>query len=174
MNDNEPQPDATSIDLRMMLRALELARYAAAIGEVPVGAVVYRGEEILGEGFNLRESQADPTAHAEIIALKAAAKKLGTWRLDECSIAVTLEPCPMCAGAMINGRVARLIYGAADPKMGCVHTLYQLCTDARFNHRLEVIAGIEAAACGQVLQDFFKARRGKDKPAKPGAASSGN
>lgn len=151
----------------MMQWALELARQAAALGEVPVGAVVYRGEEILGEGFNLRESQADPTAHAEIIALKAAAKALGTWRLDECSIAVTLEPCPMCAGAMINSRLARLVYGAADPKMGCVQTLYQLCTDVRFNHRLVVIAGIEADTCGQVLQDFFKARRGKEKPPKP-------
>ena len=151
----------------MMQWALELARQAAALGEVPVGAVVYRGEEILGEGFNLRESQADPTAHAEIIALKTAAKALGTWRLDECSIAVTLEPCPMCAGAMVNSRLARLVYGAADPKMGCVQTLYQLCTDARFNHRLVVIAGIEAETCGQVLQDFFKARRGKERPPKP-------
>jgi tRNA(adenine34) deaminase len=166
-------PEPTAADLAMMARALELAKRAAAIGEVPVGAVVYRGEQVLAEAHNRRELDCDPTAHAEMIALRAAAAALGQWRLDECSVAVTLEPCPMCAGAMVNARVARLVYGAADPKMGCVRTLHSLCNDPRFNHRIEVIAGIDAEACGRVLQEFFQARRGAVKLSKPAARGDG-
>ncbi len=151
----------------MMRRALEQARRAAAIGEVPVGAVIYRGDEILAEAFNLRESSRDPTAHAEVLSLRIAAKKLESWRMEGCSIAVTLEPCPMCAGALVNARMERLVYGAADPKMGAVRTLYQMCDDVRLNHRLEVIAGIEVGDCAEVLQAFFKARRGGENPPKP-------
>jgi len=151
----------------MMRLALAQARLAAEVGEVPVGAVVYQGDDVLALAHNLRESRADPTAHAEILALKEAANKVGTWRLDGCTIAVTLEPCPMCAGALINSRIARLIYGTTDPKMGCVDTLYQLCTDTRFNHRLEVAGGILQEECAAVLRYFFQTRRGSDKPPKP-------
>jgi tRNA(adenine34) deaminase len=154
-------------DIAMMRLALSQARQAAEVGEVPIGAVVYRGREVLAKAHNLRESLADPTAHAEILALKQAAAKVGTWRLDGCAIAVTLEPCPMCAGALVNSRIGRLIYGTPDPKMGCVDTLYQLCTDTRFNHRLDVEAGVLQDECVAVLQDFFRARRGDDKPPKP-------
>ena len=134
----------------MMRLALEQAREAANIGEVPVGAVVYRGDEVLAKAYNLRESTADPTAHAEVLALRGAAKTLGTWRLDGCTIAVTLEPCPMCAGALINSRIDRLVYGTTDPKMGCVDTMYQLCTDTRFNHRLDVVSGVLKDECVEV------------------------
>ena len=152
-------PPATTRDLSMMARALTLAHQAAQAGEVPVGAVVYRGDEVLAEAHNQRESLLDPTAHAEILALRTAAKKLGSWRLAGCTLAVTLEPCPMCAGALVNARVERLVYGAADPKMGCAHTLHQLCTDPRFNHRLTVVGGVDKDACGEVLKKFFQQRR---------------
>lgn len=149
----------TAVDLRMMERALAAADRAGAMGEVPIGAVLYRGDEVLAEGHNLRETDADPTAHAEVVVLREAAKKVGRWRLDGCSIAVTLEPCPMCAGALVNARVERLVYGADDPKMGCVRTLGQLCEEPRFNHRLEVIPGVMAEASVERLQAFFRARR---------------
>jgi len=151
----------TPVDEIMMSCALNQATKAASRGEVPVGAVVYRDEQVLAEAHNLRESANDPTAHAEIIALKQAARVIGSWRLEGCSIAVTLEPCPMCAGAMINARVQRLVYAAADPKMGCVRTLYELVTDQRFNHRIEVVEGVLADECGRVLSDFFEALRGR-------------
>lgn len=148
--------------------ALRLAERASRLGEVPVGALVVSGDgAVLAEAHNLRESHADPTAHAEVIALRDAAKKLGVWRLDGCTLYVTLEPCPMCAGALVNARVQRLVYGAADPKMGCVHTLHRLCEEPRFNHRLDVTAGVLAEECAQVLRDFFRVRRGADKPPKP-------
>lgn len=156
-----------ALDESMMRLALEQAREAAGIGEVPVGAVIYRGDEVLAKAYNLRESTADPTAHAEVLALRQAAHKLGTWRLDGCAIAVTLEPCPMCAGALINSRIDRLVYGTTDPKMGCVDTMYQLCTDIRFNHRLKVVQGVLKDECVEVLQTFFQARRGNEKPPKP-------
>ncbi len=140
--------------------ALAQARCAAEAGEVPVGAVVYRGQEVLAEAHNLRENLSDPTAHAEVVALRAAAQRVGSWRLEGCSLAVTLEPCPMCAGALVNARVQRLVYGAADPKMGCVHSLHRLCTDARFNHRLEVGGGVLAERCAELLKGFFAERRG--------------
>jgi tRNA(adenine34) deaminase len=143
----------------MMRRALALAHAAGATDEVPVGAVVYRGEQVVAEAHNRREADRDPTAHAEVLALRAAAAALGSWRLEGCTLAVTLEPCPMCAGALVNARVPRLIYGAADPKMGCVTTLYSLCTEPRFNHRLQVTAGVLADECGAVLADFFRRRR---------------
>ena len=167
MNDKIDAKVNSDVDIAMMRLAIEQAKLAGEVGEVPVGAVVYRGEEVLATGYNMRESSADPTGHAEIIAMRKAALKIGTWRLDDCSVAVTLEPCPMCAGAMINGRVARVVYGAADPKMGCVDTLYQLCSDVRFNHRLEVVGGVLGEECGDLLSEFFKVMRGGDRPAKP-------
>ena len=143
----------------MMARALALAEQAAAIGEVPVGAVVYRDDRVLAEAHNQREQLQDPTAHAEIVALRRAARAVGSWRLDDCTMVVTLEPCPMCAGALVNARVPRLVYGTTDPKMGCVDTLAQLCTDPRFNHRLEVIGNVMSADSVRLLQAFFQARR---------------
>lgn len=152
---SEPWPE----DESMMEAALEQARRAAAMDEVPVGAVIWRDGEVLAASHNRREVDADPTAHAEILALREAAHVLGTWRLERCAIAVTLEPCPMCAGALVNSRIERVVYGAADPKMGCVDTLYSLCTDARFNHRPAVRAGVLAEPCAKLLQAFFQARR---------------
>ena len=152
--------EPTSEDLAMMKRALALAEQAAALGEVPVAAVVYRHGRVLAEAHNQREQAQDPTAHAEIVALRQAAAIVGSWRLDQCTMAVTLEPCPMCAGALVNARVARLVYAAADPKMGCVDTLAQLCTDPRFNHRLEVIRNVMPDEAASLLQTFFQARRG--------------
>jgi tRNA(adenine34) deaminase len=165
-----PPPEGTDLDVRMMRRALDQARLAAGKGEVPVGAVIYRGDEVLAEAHNERELAQDPTGHAEMIALRAAAKRLGSWRLDGCSLVVTLEPCPMCAGAMVNARLPRLVYGAADPKMGCVDTLYRLCSEPRFNHRLVVARGVLAEECGAVLKAFFQARRGTVKPPKPASS----
>ena len=149
----------TQLDLAMMTRALALAEHAAAANEVPVGAVVHRNGDILAEAHNQREQDSDPTAHAEIVALRRAAAAVGSWRLDDCTMVVTLEPCPMCAGALVNARVSRLVYGAADPKMGCVDTLAQLCTDERFNHRLQVVGKVMADDCARILQRFFQARR---------------
>lgn len=170
--DNQPTTTPTAIDIAMMGRALELAAQAAAIGEVPVGAVIYRGDEVLAEAYNLRESDRDPTAHAEMLALRAAAKTMASWRIEDCTLAVTLEPCPMCAGALVNARLPRLIYGATDPKMGAVDTLFSLCTDTRLNHRLDVIAGVEAERCAAVLKAFFKACRSAKSPAKPSQSNS--
>ncbi len=167
MVNTREEHELTAADEAMMEHAIRMAGQAAQLGEVPVGAVVYRDGNILAVGYNLRESTADPTAHAEIIAMRQAAQQLGTWRLDDCSLAVTLEPCPMCAGAMVNARLGRLIYGATDPKMGCVDTLYQLCEEPRFNHRVKVIAGVKAEKCGKVLTEFFQSRRGSAKPPKP-------
>ena len=154
---------ATEVDVAMMRRAIALGRQAWDVDEVPVGAVVYRGERIIAESYNLRESNTDPTAHAEIIALQAAARELGEWRLNDCSLAVTLEPCPMCAGAIVNARVGRLVYGATDPKMGAVETLFQICNDERLNHRVEVIGGVLAPECRGMLRDFFKQRRRENR-----------
>lgn len=150
---------ATAIDQHMMQRALEQAKRGAEAGEVPVGAVVYRGSDVLAQAHNLREVNADPCAHAEILALRQAAQRIGSWRLVDCAIAVTLEPCPMCAGAIINARIDRLVYGATDPKMGSVDTLYQLCRDQRFNHQPQVIGGVLDLACGEILTAFFRQRR---------------
>lgn len=162
---------STELDRAMMLRALELADHAASKGEVPIGAVVYvspgkPGEgTILAEAFNEREVLADPSAHAEFTAMAKAARSRGDWRLNDCTVAVTLEPCPMCAGLIINSRVGRLVYGADDPKAGAVRTLYSLLGDRRLNHRPVVIPGIEVEACAQRLSEFFLAvrQRRKDK-----------
>ncbi len=143
----------------MMAQALDLARSAARAGEIPVGAVVYHGETIVGTGGNRRDTANDPTGHAEIVALRQAGESLGTWRMDECTLVVTLEPCPMCAGALVNARIGRLVYGITDPKAGAAGTLYDIPTDERLNHRMPVQAGVCADACLELLQTFFKARR---------------
>lgn len=157
---------ATPLDVEMMRKAIELARKAYDLEEVPVGAVLYRGEEILAVAHNLREADRDPTAHAELIALREGSRKISDWRLNECSLAVTLEPCPMCAGAIINARVGRLVYGAADAKMGAVESLYNICDDKRLNHRPQVIQGVLAPECRGVLREFFKMRRSQNKQAR--------
>ena len=139
--------------------ALSLAEAAAARGDVPVGAVVVRDGVVIGVGYNTREREADPTGHAEIVALREACRSAGRWRVDGASLYVTLEPCPMCAGAIVNARVARLVYGADDPKAGAVRSLYEICTDPRLNHRVEVVAGVQAEASAELLRSFFRARR---------------
>lgn len=144
-----------------MARALQLARAAAAIGEVPVGAVVYETAtgRILGEGANRRESAHDPLAHAELIAIAQACRNIGDWRLNHCTLVVTLEPCPMCAGAIVNSRIGRLVFGASDPKAGACGSLMRLTEDPRLNHRVAPIAGLLEAECSQLLKDFFKRLR---------------
>jgi len=155
--------EPTDRDRAMMCRALELARAAMEMDETPVGAVVYDTDtgQVLAEAHNRREVDADPTAHAELIALRAAAQQIGAWRLTGCTLVVTLEPCAMCAGAIVNARVGRLVYGASDPKAGAVESLYTLCSDDRLNHRIEPIKGVMAAECGELLREFFKGKRAK-------------
>lgn len=138
--------------------AIEEARGAAAAGDVPVGAVIVQGDQILGRGRNRREVDRDPTAHAEVVALREAARTLGHWRV-EATLIVTQEPCPMCAGAIVNARVRRLVYGCLNPKAGAVTTLYQIPTDVRLNHRVEVVGGIRSEECAGLLQAFFAALR---------------
>ncbi len=126
---------------------------------MPIAAVVYRGDEVLAEAANNREATGDPIGHAEMLALSGAGRSLGSWRLLDCAMAVTLEPCPMCAGAMVNARLGRLVYGADDPKAGACRTLYSIPTDERLNHRVTVISGVLADQCVEVLQAFFGQRR---------------
>ena len=146
-------------DEEAMALAVEEAETAAATGEVPVGAIVVAQGQIIGRGHNRRETDCDPTAHAEILALRAAASALGTWRLSDATLYVTLEPCPMCAGALVAARVARLVFGATDPKAGACGSLYNLCVDPRLNHELPVTAGVLAERCGDLLSAFFERRR---------------
>ncbi len=147
-------------DHQWMGLALEEAALAAEAGEVPVGAVVVLDGRLLGRGHNTPITLSDPTAHAEIVALRAAAGALGNYRLAGATLYVTVEPCAMCCGAALQARVARLVYGAADPKAGAVRSLYRLLEDPRLNHRVEVAAGIRGAECGARLSEFFKAKRG--------------
>jgi len=142
-----------------MQEALSLAREAARAGEVPVGAVALFEGRLVGRGRNRREEDRDPTAHAELLALQEAARHLGRWRLTGVTMVVTLEPCAMCAGAMVLGRIDRLVYGASDPKAGAAGSLQDLSQDPRLNHRFAVERGLCAAACGALLQDFFRQRR---------------
>lgn len=149
------------IDQSMMKIALNLAEQASIRGEVPVGAIVVGPDRhtILAKSFNLRENLQSPLAHAELIALHRAAKKLGSWRLVDCTLYVTLEPCPMCAGAMINSRIKRLVYGARDPKAGSTDSLLQLGHDTRFNHRFEVVNNVLGEECSHILTSFFRKLR---------------
>lgn len=148
-------------DEPIMRRALDLARQAAAIREVPIGAVVYETAtgRILGEGFNRREIDHDPAAHAELIAIRAAAAAVNDWRLPHCTLVVTLEPCAMCAGLIVNARVGRLVYGCRDPKAGATDSLFHLTNDPRLNHRVEPIGGVLANECSTLLKDFFRSLR---------------
>lgn len=142
-----------------MKQALALAREAAAAGEVPVGAVVVRNGVVIGRGFNAPISTRDPSAHAEIRAMREAAQTLGNYRLVDCDLYVTLEPCAMCAGAMMHARIRRVIYGAADPKTGACGSVVDLFAEKRLNHHAEVVPGMMAGECGALLSEFFAARR---------------
>jgi tRNA(adenine34) deaminase len=144
----------------LMRVALETAAAAARGGDVPVGAVVCGPDgRILGRGHNEREATSDPTAHAEVVALRRAAADLGSWRLEGCTLVVTLEPCTMCAGAAVLARVSRVVYGATDPKAGAVGSLWDVVRDRRLNHRPEVVSGVLAAECGDLLAGWFAQRR---------------
>jgi tRNA(adenine34) deaminase len=151
-------------DERWMRVALGEAERAAAIGEVPVGAVLVAGSEAAGRGFNRREIDRDPLAHAELLAIREAALRLGSWRLVDTTLYVTLEPCAMCAGALVQSRIRRLVYGAADPKAGYCGTLGDIPRDPRLNHRLEVSSGVLADECAQALRRFFAALREAPPP----------
>ena len=146
-------------DLAAMTLALDEAVRAEIHGDVPVGAVIVRNGVVIAARHNERELTADPTAHAEILAIRDAADALGNWHLDDCTIYITLEPCPMCAGALVNARMPRVVYGATDPKAGAGGSLFNVLADPRLNHRCQVDAGLMAIECGAVLKAFFAARR---------------
>ncbi|MEC2342849.1 tRNA adenosine(34) deaminase TadA [Paenibacillus barengoltzii] len=157
-----PEPPASTYPHEYwMAEAIQEARKAEAIGEVPIGAVIVRGDEIVGRGHNLRESSLDGTAHAEMIAIREASERLGAWRLLHCRLYVTLEPCPMCAGAIVQCRVPHVIYGAPDPKAGCAGTLMNLLQEPRFNHRTDITSGILQEECASLLTGFFRRLRKK-------------
>lgn len=144
-----------------MSRALELARAAEQIGEVPIGAVLVHENEIVAEAFNEKESTVNPLGHAELLAIHRASQKLGRWRLENCTLYVTLEPCVMCAGAIVQSRIARVVYGAVDKKAGAVESLYQILGDQRLNHRPAICSGVLGQPCGEILSKFFQTKRDK-------------
>jgi tRNA(adenine34) deaminase len=144
-----------------MQEAILAAREAEAINEVPIGAVVVWQNSIIGRGYNMRETLFDPTAHAEIIAIRQASETLGAWRLLDCSLYVTLEPCPMCAGAIVQARIPKIIYGTPDPKAGCAGTLMNLLQEERFNHQVEIVTNVLQSECSELLSSFFRKLRHK-------------
>jgi len=150
-------------DNQFMKLAIEQAGIAQENGDVPIGAVIIHNGQIIGKAYNQREQLQDPTAHAEIIALTQAAAAMESWRLEGCTMYVTLEPCPMCAGALVLARIDRLVYGCDDPKTGAVKSLYNIVTDGRLNHRIEVTSGVLADECSKILQDFFQKNRSEKK-----------
>jgi tRNA(adenine34) deaminase len=156
-------PASDSGHVVYMRKALQQAQLAADADEVPVGAIIVLEDRVIGAAHNQRELLRDPTAHAEMIAITQAAQAVESWRLDRCVMYVTLEPCPMCAGAILQARIPWLIYGAADPKAGAVHSLFRLLEDGRLNHQTQVVAGILADPCGQILTDFFRRQRDAGK-----------
>ncbi len=159
MSEIHAENEHVAVDLRWMGLALAEAEKAASEDEVPIGAVIVRGGQVLGAAHNQREQLRDPTAHAEMIAITQAAAALDSWRLEDCTLYVTLEPCPMCAGAIVQSRIKRVVYGADDPKAGAVSSLYQLLQDTRLNHRADVVVGVMAEECGQILSRFFQQKR---------------
>ncbi|MEG1513483.1 MAG: tRNA adenosine(34) deaminase TadA [Clostridia bacterium] len=144
-----------------MRAALEMARKALEMGELPVGAAIFQGGTLISVGCNAREATHDPTAHAEIVAIRGAAQALGRWRLTDCTLYVTLEPCPMCAGAVVQARIARIVYGAEDARAGCTGSLYRLTEDPAFNHFAPADGGVLREACQEMLDRFFEARRAR-------------
>ncbi len=159
----EAEVDIVQWDQLLMRRAFQLAQQALEEDEVPVGAVIAMGTKVVGAGWNQRESLNDPTAHAEMIAITQAAATLSSWRLENCTLYVTLEPCPMCAGAIVQSRLPRVVYGATDPKAGAVDSLYRLLDDPRLNHRSDVTGGVMAEECGALLTHFFRQKRQQGK-----------
>jgi len=151
----------SAVDCQWMREAMEEARKAEAIKEVPIGAVIVKDGVVVGRGHNLRETLHDPTAHAELIAIKEASERLGAWRLSGCTLYVTLEPCPMCAGAIVQARLQKVVFGAPDPKAGCAGTLLNLLQEPRFNHEAEVVGGVLQEECGGMLTQFFRKLRGR-------------
>ncbi|GAB7388481.1 tRNA adenosine(34) deaminase TadA [Bacillaceae bacterium] len=149
-------------DEMWMRAALDEAKRAEALGEVPIGAVIVRGGQLVGRGHNLRETKGDPLAHAEMLAIKEASEALGGWRLTGCTLYVTLEPCPMCAGAIVQARIDRVVFGARDPKAGCAGSLMNLLQDERLNHRAAITEGVLQQECSRILKDFFLHLRGKE------------
>ncbi len=163
MNDRpKAQIQHGEADERFMRMAVEAAKIAQDNGDVPIGAVIVHKDQIIAKAYNQREQLQDPTAHAEIIALTQAAAALESWRLDDCTMYVTLEPCPMCAGALVLARMARLVYGCPDPKTGACGSLYNIVQDNRLNHRVEVTAGVLANECSALLTEFFEKRRAEN------------
>jgi len=160
---NDPNIPASESDIAFMREALRLADQAAQAGEVPVGAVVVKDGQIVGRGSNAPISKHDPTAHAEIAALRDAAQHLGNYRLVDCELFVTLEPCVMCVGAMFHARIARVVFGARDPKTGAAGSVLDLFDEARLNHHAEIQGGLLADECGRVLSEFFALRRAQQK-----------
>src|SRR5690554_4437586 len=144
-----------------MRLAIEEAKKAQTVGEVPIGAVVVKDGEIIASGYNRRETSKDPTNHVEIVAIRRASQELGGWRLIGCTLVVTLEPCPMCAGAIVQSRIERVVYGTDDPKAGCAGTLMNLLQEDRFNHRTEIVDGVLQEECADLLTSFFRKLRGK-------------
>lgn len=158
-----PLENELVVHAEYMQLALREAERAMAEDEVPVGAVIVHQGRVIGAAHNQREQLRDATAHAEMVAVTQASEALGSWRLTDCTLYVTLEPCPMCAGAILQARVPRLVYGAADPKAGAVDSLYRLLDDERLNHRTDVVSGVLAGPCGEILTRFFRAQREQGK-----------
>lgn len=155
--------ECSSDDLNFMQRAMEQASLAAQKGEVPVGAIIVHNGEIIAQAHNLRESSQDPLAHAELLAIREAAQALGHWRLLGTSLYVTLEPCPMCAGAIVNSRISRVVFGASDPRAGACGSIYNIVEDERLNHRPELLGGVLKEPCSTILSEFFAALRKSSK-----------
>lgn len=169
MDRNEPLTNGAEVsehDLRFMELAIREAKKAEAIGEVPIGAVIVRDGEVIAASHNLRERDQEATAHAELAAITEACRETGSWRLEDTVLYVTLEPCPMCAGAILQSRIPRVVYGARDPKAGCVDSLYRLLDDPRFNHRCDVTEGVLGEECGALLTNFFRGIRERRKAEK--------
>lgn len=158
--------DVFEEDRRFMRLAIEEARKAESLGEVPIGAVIVKDGEVISTAFNLRETSQNAVTHAELSAIQDACKETGSWRLEETTLYVTLEPCPMCSGAILQSRIPRVVYGARDPKGGSVDSLYRLLNDPRFNHECEVTEGVLADECGAILTNFFRSLREKKKEQK--------
>lgn len=161
------QNDTLSQDLLWMKRALELAKKAAKLDEVPVGAILVHKGQLVAKAFNRRETWNTPLGHAELIAIQRASQKLGAWRLSDCTLYVTLEPCVMCAGALVQSRISRLVFGAKDHRGGGSVSLYQIPQDTRLNHRLEVAGGVLEEECALLLSDFFRKKRQEKNKKKP-------
>ena len=160
MSDERQQAISDADDQHWMTLALQQAQLAAARGEVPVGALLVRDGELIGSGHNQPISSCDPTAHAEIIALRDAAQRVGNYRLPGATLYVTIEPCSMCVGALMHARIARLVYGAAEPRAGAVESALALAAAPHFNHRIACVGGVLAEQCGEVMRQFFRSRRG--------------